>query len=482
MKYLKILALFFLSLCASDAAVTSYNRVKFYVHPDVIGSTSQTTIRTRLTKYVYDLNAILAKNTDHALTFTPASDVIITTAVPYDGTMPGGGLPNTGYDIRVWVRKSTTVSTYDGSINHHSTGAAVITGLHWFNVNDPDTLPDAEFSEYSRQIGALLKGIGHLYGVGKVDGELWKLMNVPFPVLGATPMHAFIDQSAYFWWWNTTDAYWGPKLDYQYDPMITWRYQMGDRISVRLIFAYNNLAAKAIRSNYRYPTLPPPLANLNGLTLNILDKNTCLPVLNAFVQVYRVDNSLPQAPIREWFAIGGNFSWDWTPANGSVSTDQIRLVHVKAAGYVTKHYYLTSQDLLYAGLYNVPFHQEVILERPALAISIDRERKVTVSNGVTGQSFDLLSSSDLNNWEVVETVEESSYESYTYQTPPNAPPNLFYRIREINGCPVFLGMTAPEEAPAPAALTTSASSAKTTPLKSAGLPPMPTVAKSPWKK
>ena len=448
MKYLITLFLF-LAACSAPAQITSYNRVKFYIHPDVIGSTSQSTIRTRLTKYVDDLNIILAKNTGHALTFTPASDVSITTAVPYDGTMPGGGLPSTGYDIRVWVRKSTTVSTYDGSINHHSTGAAVITGTHWFKVNDPDTLPESGFSEYARQIGALLKGIGHIYGVGKVEGELWKMTDVFAPVLGATPMHAFIDQSAFFWQWNTADAYWGPKLDYQYEPMITWHYPMVDRAALRLIYAYSGITSKVIRDNYRYPTLPAPLANLNGLTITLVDKRTCLPVLNAFVQVYRVDNFLPQTSVGLDFAIGGNFSWDWTPANGSVSTDQIRLVHVAAAGYVTQRYYLTTRDLLYAGLYGIPFHQELYLERVApLAISINPARTVTVTGGVTGQDFELLSSTDLNNWAVVETVAGSSGNNYTYQTPPNAPPNAppyqFYRVREINGCPVFLNAPAPD--------------------------------------
>lgn len=479
MKNLIALVLFLFALFVAPSspaqAITSTNRVKFYIHPDVIGSTSQSTIQTRLAKYVVDLNLVLAKGTGHKLTFTPAADVSITSAVPYDGVMPGGGLPSTGYDIRVWVRKSTSVSTYDASINHHSTGAAVIGGTYWPKVNDPDTLPEAEFSEYARQIGGLLKGIAHIYGVGKVEGELYKIMVCEPPSLGIAPMRAFIDQSAYFWQWNTTDAYWGSKLDYQYEPMITWHYPMVDRTAVGLIYAYSTLTAKAIRQNYRYPTTPPPLANLNGLTLNIVDKRTCLPVRNAFVVVYRADNYLPQGQnVAAGFAIGGDFSWNWTPSSGSVTTDQIRVVVVQATGYTTQRYYLTTRDLLFAGLFAVPFHQELYLERPALGISIDRTRKVTVTNMVLGQSFELLSSTDLYNWTVIQTVDGTLAGSYVYQTPTNAPAYQFYRVREINGCPVFLSRSAPEvEAEAASAADPSPAPKLQLGKKSVAPPPLP---------
>jgi len=437
-KIIACLSLLFCLITTVFAQLTTSQPIVFYLHPDVAATASLSTIRANLVKYVEDMNFILAKNTQHSVTFTPATGLIVTSTPPYDGSEPIGGAPRIGYEIRVYIRKSTTGSSYGGSFSMDSSGAAALTGSYWPKTWNPASLPNqAAFRDYRQQLTALLHSYGYVFGVAVEGGDISKLVSVldTTQIAPITDMHMFSNFETLEW--NYSDSYWGANFSYQGDPMVT-AFPSTNRADMLRVHRFSGLSAAIIRENYRGWTHRPPITKLTSMRLTVLDKNNCRPVTGAQITIWRVGERTGLVGGVVTPSTGQMF-WDWKPI-GSLSTDPVRLIKISAPGYVSKAVYLTGLDLTAAAVLDgqTNFTSEVYLSRPKLTISIARSRSVTVSNVVAGQPFFLQASDNLSVWNTLTTVNPTSTTNFVYTHPAGAQGSYrFYRTSEETLCPIF---------------------------------------------
>jgi hypothetical protein len=154
----------------------SLHRLRFFIHPDVVGGLASDDLGRRLGLYVEDLNTIFSKQTVQRFTFDPAIDITITTNTPESGCA-GSDLPVTGYEVWAHVLPSSNPAygSYGGYMSLDQSGAGVAAGLHWDAVHDRSAVligsDSWDLSQYWRQLHNLTHEIEHIFGAG-----IWRVL------------------------------------------------------------------------------------------------------------------------------------------------------------------------------------------------------------------------------------------------------------------------------------------------------------------
>lgn len=421
------------------------NVVKFFIHPDVV--TNYALIQTNLPKYVQDVNHILSKNTIRRWKFDPDTGIIVTATPPHDQIEPFGGAPTSGYEIWVWVRKTTQSLSFGGSISIDSTGAAVLIGGFWTTFYNPDILPlgsDA-FEDYWTQITIMLHEYGHVSGAGISVDEYYDYTSIvdDTGVLPNTPMEILTVVNGQFVF-NHADQFWGRHGDFESDPLLRQlpsqqlpykgRQDMLDNVR------YSDLTAGCINGPYRIISLAAPLPSLTGLRLIIRDELTCLPLEGARVRIYRINDDAAQIPtallVDTVTGTNGEVIWNWNIQGGGqfLSFDPVRLVKVERVGYERKGHYIGGIDLqqirVLEGQVNVT--NSILMTRPKLRLlPVTTNQVVQVMNCIPGKMFTVYVSENLVAWYPVVTNIPTTTNIFRYTNSAWLGfPKLFYVAKE----------------------------------------------------
>ncbi|MEO6513877.1 MAG: Ig-like domain-containing protein [Candidatus Saccharimonadales bacterium] len=319
--------------------------IKFYIDPSLVPDMDFA--KQVLPKYVQDMNAILAKNTNRHLSFDPASGIILTSTKPYSGSVVGP-LPTQNYEV--WAHVSPTDASYpysnSGNMSFDSSGAAVLGGLKWLKLYDPDTLSadTPDMRDYWIQIDHMLHEYAHVYGAGL--GEYYSLGTVS-DTTGEAPL---LNISLF----NPADSFWSRHPDFMYDPLLANIYgeaRVGSPVSRSALLGlvrYSNLTATIMNGDYRTPTAYPPAADLQNLTLKLTDSNNGAPVSGATVKIWEVRataGNYSSLLLNTTSNTSGdvNFAWGGS-SNPHNNYDMLRLIKVYAPGYMARAYYLSIYD------------------------------------------------------------------------------------------------------------------------------------------
>lgn len=462
------------------------NVVKFYLHPDLV--TNYALVQTNLGKYIDDMNEVIAKNTTRRLTFNPATGIVITNQAPHNNTEPLGGPPLSGYEIWVWIRKSTTGTSHGGSLGIDSSGAAAISSMQWTTVRNPYVLAagSAELQDYWDQLTTMLHEYGHIYGAGSQTGEYYNY-NIMTDDTGVPPLTTMQSLNpTNLVEFNYNDNFWGRHLDFATDPLLRrelvilptkTRQQLLDRA------AYSVLSAACISGPYREISLAPPLPLTNEMRLVFKDAITCLPVEGVHVRIWRINHNPTLVPTTKIVdtvtGTNGTVIWNWDLHGGGsfsyLNNDPIRLIKYDRVGYGSNAYYLGGIDLHEIRILqgHILVTNTITMNRPRLRLlSVTTNQIVRVTNTIPGRTFTVYVSEDLTTWYPIVTNTPTTQALFTYTNSPWLGfPKLFYAAKEpsIEGCaPIQEGAMMMQSMPEQTATRTK----KTFPAK-IELPPMP---------
>lgn len=442
-----IAVLLFAITCGAQQPFT--NVIKFYIHPDL--SPDVSVIKNDLVEYVNDMNYILAKNTQHQLSYNPNTGCVVSAGPPFNGMELNS--PRTNYEIRVWIRYSPFGYSYgEGEVSYDwPSGAAGITSLFWMGVWDADNIPNyIDFIDYRQQLIALLHGYGRIFGANMEAWDIYSYMGNLTDNTGVAPQKNIQMVNPQTLVWNYNDVYWGGvNADFYGDPAIG-AFECTNRAAMLSLHRFSALSSKMIRDNYRYPSAKPPIASQNGIQFKVLDVRTCSPLEGVRVRIWRLNNSLPTALLVDTVTgTNGLVNWNWQSATPNYYGDSVRMVKCTRPGFPTNVFVLTTLDLQSAAMFygQTNLSLEVLMLRQKLSLSIAKSnRRVTITNVTPGRPFALQASTNLNSgWTTITNYNPTTTANIIYNHPAGAPPVRFYRTSEYAECPVFEQMMAPQQ-------------------------------------
>lgn len=310
---------------------------KFYLDPALVPDMSFA--ETVLTKYVADMNYILAKNTDRRLVFDPATDIILTSTQPHSNSSTPP-LPVEGFEIWAHAVHTDFPVSYGGYAGMDDSGAGVLAGLKWTKLYDPDQLEPTEVTDYWTQINNMLHELAHVFGAGY--GEYYNLSIVQ-DATGVSPM---LNINLY----DQNDSFWSDKPDFMVDPLLrnlsqnNGSPQATDRAGLLNLVKFSTLTATIISNNYRNAA---PMVDLSHVNLKIVSTDG-QPIEDATVKVWSVIGSLPYNAgllADDLTNDNGDFTFGWGGAsNPHNSYDFLRLIKVYKDGYVASAKYISIFD------------------------------------------------------------------------------------------------------------------------------------------
>ena len=310
---------------------------KFYLDPALVPNLDFA--KTVLPKYIADMNAILAKNTDRRLVFNPEIDIILTNTQPHSNqaTPP---LPVENFEIWANAVLSNYPVSYGGYAGVDSSGAGVLAGLNWTRLYDPELLASGELADYWTQISNMLHEMAHVFGAG--IGEYYNLSIIK----DATGISPLLDIDIF----DSDDSFWSDKPDFMADPLLRnvvrtegleW---LSTREALLAFVRYSDLTATIMSGNYRNAV---PTADLSNIVVRITtDGGT--PIDNAYVKIWSVvGNSSYQAQLMvdDSTDPSGQISFAWGgPNNPHNNYDFLRLIKVYKDGYTSSAKYISIFD------------------------------------------------------------------------------------------------------------------------------------------
>lgn len=292
-----------------------------------------------LPKYVEDMNAILAKNTNRRLLFDADTGIINTPTQPFSNQAPSS-LPVEGFEIWAHAVQSPYIYSYGGYAGIDTNGAGVLAGLKWARLYDPDALTADELDDYWTQINNMLHELAHVFGAG--IGEYYKLASVQ-DTTGAAPFLAInvLDPK---------DAFWSDKQDFLTDPLL-WNAAKTESLSSltnreALIdyVKYSDLTAAILNGDYRNAA---PMADLENITVRVVDANG-VAQSHATVKIWSVVGADPYpSELLKDVVTGsdGRISFAWGgSANSHNNYDFLRLIKVYKEGFIASVQYISIFD------------------------------------------------------------------------------------------------------------------------------------------
>ncbi len=247
--------------------------IKFYLDPALVSDPDLA--RAALSKYVQDMNVILAKNTNRRLLFDPQTGLILTTSQPHTNSARPP-LPTSGFEIWVHAVYTDKALSYGGYAGIDSSGAGVLAGLHWTRLYDPDQLSPNQVLDYSIQLNNMLHELAHVFGAG--IGEYYNLATIQ-DTTGSEPLlNINLNDPA--------DPYWNDKTDFLTDPLLRLT-RSASRQEYLATVRYSALTATILNGEYRNG-----IPSLNQFTVQVLDQNG-QPVPAANVKVWNVQGGAP---------------------------------------------------------------------------------------------------------------------------------------------------------------------------------------------
>ncbi|RPH60465.1 MAG: hypothetical protein EHM81_06195 [Chloroflexi bacterium] len=263
-----------LAASRAELAPTNTHIVKFYLDPALV--TDPEAVKLSLSKYVADMNTILAKNTNRQLAFDPATGLILTASKPHTDSarLP---LPTEGFEIWVNARSTDRPFSHGGYAGVDISGAGVLAGLNWTRVYNPDALSGDAVKDYSFQLNNMLHELAHVFGAG--IGEYYSLASVS----DTTGVEPLLDINLT----DPADAYWSDKPDFKTDPLLRITYSVS-RADYLAAVQYSALTATVLNGSYRNG-----LPSLERYTVQVLDEND-QPVAGANVKVWNMGSETSQ--------------------------------------------------------------------------------------------------------------------------------------------------------------------------------------------
>ena len=267
--------------------------IKFYLDPALVPDIQ--VAKTVLSKYVGDMNSILAKNTNRSFLFDPETGIILTATKPQTDSAQKP-LPTDNFEIWVHAVRSSGNTSYGGYAGVDSSGAGVLAGLHWASLYDPGNLSSSQVQDYLLQLNNMLHEFAHIFKAG--IGEYYNLMHITDTTGVAPLLNIDINDSA--------DPFWSDKPDYMTDPLL-WLVNVSSRAEFLQKVRYSNLTAASITGGYRNG-----VPSFTQFLVQVLDKNGA-PVESANVKVWNVNGLSPHASQLLFDA--------WTDENGQITLD-----------------------------------------------------------------------------------------------------------------------------------------------------------------
>jgi hypothetical protein len=321
---------------ATDLSVKEHP-FKFYLDPLLVPDMNFA--QTVLTKYVADMNFILAKNTDRHLVFNPATDIILTSTQPQSNSATPP-MPVEGFEIWAHAVHTDFPISYGGYAGMDDSGAGVLAGLKWTKLYDPDQLKSTEVTDYWTQINNMLHELAHVFGAGY--GEYYNLSLVQ----DATGVSPVLNINLY----NQNDSFWSDKPDFRLDPLLrnlsqnNGSPQATDRAGLLDLVKFSALTATIISNNYRNAA---PLVDLSHVNVKIISSDG-QPLEAANVKVWSVIGSSPYDAnllADDLTNNNGEFSFAWGGgSNPHNSYDFLRLIKVYKDGYIASAKYISIFD------------------------------------------------------------------------------------------------------------------------------------------
>ncbi len=260
------------ALAGSPAETSPKQHIlKFYLDPVLVPDLAFA--KTALTKYVADMNTILAKNTTRRFVFDPETGIILTATKPQtdSGYAP---LPTEGFEIWANVLHTEQQVSYGGYAGMDVSGAGVLAGLKWTRIYDPDALSGSAVHDYSVQLNNMLHELAHVLGAG--IGEYYNLASVTDTTEVASLLNIKLS--------DKNDSYWHDKPDFMADPLLKLT-SAASRAEYLNAVRYSNLTAAVLNGDYRNG-----IPSFDRFTAQVLDE-TGQPAENVNVKVWNVQGT-----------------------------------------------------------------------------------------------------------------------------------------------------------------------------------------------
>jgi hypothetical protein len=336
---------------------------KFYLDPSL--TPDVVFAQTNLPKYIADMNAILAKNTNRRLVFNPETDIVLT-QVPPQSNHTSSPLPEEGFEIWAHAELTAYPVSYGGNASIDSSGAGVLAGLKWTRLYDPDRLASRDVPDYWTQINNMLHELAHVFGAGA--GEYYNLSTIR-DMTGISPLQD-INIS------DPDDPFWSDKADFLADPLLRNAAQTGglelssDRSGLLDYVKFSDLTATIMNRSYRNSL---PMADLDLLTVRVL-ANGGTPVIGANVKIWSVIGAAPYqsrlitdvSTDAEGEAV---FSWG-SSTNPHNNYDFLRLIKTFRDGYAASAQYVSIFDVDRQKLNNGSDHFTVTIQLEESPVSL----------------------------------------------------------------------------------------------------------------
>ncbi|MBI5381461.1 MAG: hypothetical protein HZA31_06135 [Opitutae bacterium] len=329
-------------------------RLRFFVHPDLIGSLPIADVRSRLAQYAAHVTQVFSRETLRVfLPFDPLNDVTVAAADPFSGTISGGWLPNS--DFELWVYATATdnpsVGTYGGSVGVDSSGAGGVRELRWDQIHDPSSLANGTpaLAQYWRQLHLILRGFERAFQAGAGDyaslGGLHDASGV-VPVLADV---ADVDSA-------TPDAFWNARFDYWSDPLTANAHanpRLGSPMALSTLLDITSFAPATrgvINGPYRNASsAAATLPDLTAVVVKVVNAQTGLPITGSTLRVWNRQNPVPPNDTYEETVTAagpaGLFSFRWTGAPVPLnSAENAKLIKAFAPGYTPAAQWITVYD------------------------------------------------------------------------------------------------------------------------------------------
>ena len=337
----------------SDLDVKFHN-LRFFLDPALVGVMPMDELKSDMTKYAEEINAVFAKQTTRRFAFDPDTGITITSTKPQ--TDWAGALPEAGYEL--WVHAvlsdNPAYGTYGGYAGIDVSGAGVAAGLKWDAIHDPEALADGsrDLEQYWRQIDHVVHEFEHVFGAGQ--GEYYNLACVKAAPAAAPA--AEIQKTP-------TDLFWGAREDYFGDPLLNNVYGLdlvGSPTSLedlRNAVRFADVTVAVVdrgprNASSQIATLP----DLSAVLVQVLDGAAGLPIDGAAVRVWNA-GSFPPYETEELDVAPtdqeGAFTFRWAPYPSVAvfgNYDQLKLIQVSAPGYEDQTTWVSIYDAVYERL------------------------------------------------------------------------------------------------------------------------------------
>ncbi|OGK26365.1 hypothetical protein A3D76_01520 [Candidatus Roizmanbacteria bacterium RIFCSPHIGHO2_02_FULL_37_9b] len=328
---------------AENEANLKVQEFKIFIDPSLVPDIEFA--KENLSKYVTDMNFILAKNTNRRLSFNPETDIILTSTQPQSDSC--SECPEEGFEIWSHIAPRENIDyplSYGGYLSFDNSGAGVLAGLHWTKIYNPDNLiPNTdETRDYWSQIDDMLHEFAHVHGAGW--GEYFKLA-MEKDTTGVDPI---LDINLY----DPNDPFWSNKRDFFSDPLLMSAYDnplIGNPTSRADLLAktkFSTLTATILNGSYRKGA---PITDLSNLNIQITDRNTGLPISGAKIKIWYVQG-ISDSPSGLLYDNASNeqggFSFGWgSQGDPHNNYDFLRLIKVYKDGYAPVAMYVSVFDL-----------------------------------------------------------------------------------------------------------------------------------------